>query len=350
MKAIIIIISLGLLGGINVHGQISLTSINHSPEVEYRYLYDSVAINYLSAFHTGEDTVWNFSNIEFFPDTLSKYYTRDTSYISFPGYDYNYDFYPPPDPNDTCILRSDNAIYRLTENMFYQAYEVFFPPGISGLDPFIKETVIPILEYPFNYGSNMDAGSYINESEQGLITRLDTWKTADAYGSIILNDTIYHDVLRLYTYYEYDEMTSNHSGIIITKHTYEWYHMDFQLPLLSLETKETQIYDYGAWYEYDTTAWLFNTKTYISPTSIGENTIPVRRIHVYPCPANNIIYISSEYNIKNVVLYNLLGVRANAINNNNQTVNVSKLQKGIYFIQGQFDDGSLFSQKIIISR
>ncbi len=334
----------------NVFGQISLTRENNTPRAEYRYLYDSVSFDYVAYRFGGADTIWDFSEIDIYLDTLSYYYTRDSTYISFPGYEFEPEEFPcaePPDPLDTNILRSDNAIYRLTDSLFYQNYQV------CGIEDCICNTNIFVLRFPFSYGSHWSQERSWWSDWSPTVHNTITTQTADAYGSLILPDTTYTDVLRLFTdfYYEINYISVHH-WYWQKKFIYEWYHEDFQLPLLKLEFMESLkvSYDSPTW-SWDTTAWLFSHKTYVPLLVEVADIYQENDINIYPSPVNSSIHFTSEQKVERVALFNLLGVKMNAvINKESQTISVAHLQSGIYILRVRFENGREFSQKVIIAK
>lgn len=87
----------------------------------------------------------------------------------------------------------------------------------------------------------------------------------------------------------------------------------------------------------------------ITPLGIEEVANPFR---IYPNPANENFHIkSSNQNIKNVTLYNLIGKKIFAqsnINNQNLSVNVSELPNGTYLVVIESESGLQITRKIII--
>jgi hypothetical protein len=68
--------------------------------------------------------------------------------------------------------------------------------------------------------------------------------------------------------------------------------------------------------------------------------------NVYPNPANEIINISSDLNIKNVSLYDITGRKV--YNGISRQIKVEKLNKGYYLLQITFDNRQNQTKKILI--
>jgi len=76
--------------------------------------------------------------------------------------------------------------------------------------------------------------------------------------------------------------------------------------------------------------------TVFDPLSVSETYI--ENIYLYPNPAENIIMINNIYSETNISIYDILGknyksIQINNFENNSISVNVSKLDKGIYFLR-----------------
>lgn len=74
-------------------------------------------------------------------------------------------------------------------------------------------------------------------------------------------------------------------------------------------------------------------------TNINRLTNTLDQINIYPNPATTMITITSSANIKEIKIINLLGevVSTNSPTNNQSTIDISQLSKGIYFIEVQAD-------------
>lgn len=79
--------------------------------------------------------------------------------------------------------------------------------------------------------------------------------------------------------------------------------------------------------------WSFTTVG-----SVGIDVNEVAAISVYPNPANNVITVANAEN-KDILVLNILGEVVAAISNatSNQTINISKLSAGTYFVKVNFE-------------
>ncbi len=70
-------------------------------------------------------------------------------------------------------------------------------------------------------------------------------------------------------------------------------------------------------------------------------------LNISPNPATEIIQIEIPYQIQKVFIYNLQGQKV--LESKSETINVEKLQEGLYFVKVQTTNNKKFQQKIVIS-
>lgn len=73
-------------------------------------------------------------------------------------------------------------------------------------------------------------------------------------------------------------------------------------------------------------------------------------IEVFPNPFNDRVVITSDEQIKNLMLYNQLGVlilEKNNISNNRIELSLEHLPHGIYYLQGSSKEGKVFLEKLV---
>jgi len=71
-------------------------------------------------------------------------------------------------------------------------------------------------------------------------------------------------------------------------------------------------------------------------------------VSLWPNPANEIVYLSSNKNIKRIELFNLTGTYQENIVLIDSQINVSSLAKGLFFVKISFEDNSHEVHKIFI--
>jgi hypothetical protein len=130
-------------------------------------------------------------------------------------------------------------------------------------------------------------------------------------------------------------------------------------------TDETVFYDFDVNNDHIycyrvVTTWIQEGDTCIAPPS-NEGCPPINLdiishkepdiITIYPNPASDLIHITSDREMREIVLYNYLGeaIVTRTINGNNHSLHVSHLASGLYIISIQRENGYHF-QKILINR
>ena len=73
-----------------------------------------------------------------------------------------------------------------------------------------------------------------------------------------------------------------------------------------------------------------------------ENTVVV-----YPNPASSKIHLELPYNIEKVTIHNILGQKM--VEAKSETINISNLSRGLYFVTIQTSDNKRFHKKILVS-
>jgi len=328
-----------LLFNNNLKSQITLVSSRNTPKPETLYIYQKVDFDFSKAVHGGCDTVWDFSDLTYQTDTNVRYFTRNPNYNPFPGMPYTVP------PLDSSYLRSDTAIYRVTDTLFYQShikYNIVEP----GSGAFVAVTTLPVLRFPLSFNSIIYEH---NNSEHPYNIKI--LKKTDAYGSLVTPDSTYSNLLRVNTYDFYSRyITHGAKGYEIK--TYEWYAENSELPLMSVQFR--RVFTFSMGYEsstYDTMACVFKSKL-SDPFSFNMGNDG--NVNVYPNPASNYIKIRAKEPIKNIEIVDALGIVKLAIDDLSDSdtafLNLSFLANGFYFIKIKLDGGSVFCRKFLIER
>ncbi len=179
----VILLILILHFSIDLKSQPVLLSGKNTPKAEYAYVYKEIVFDYTKAIHAGADTVWDFSDIQILSDTTYSYYTHNSDYNSFLGYDYP-SYVTAPDPTDNSYLRSDNVIYRITDSSFYEAYHMSWI-STAFSSQHIESGGEFVLKFPFQYNSYMSTGGE-TYSSWGDGYSWEGSKTADSYEQLSL--------------------------------------------------------------------------------------------------------------------------------------------------------------------
>lgn len=78
---------------------------------------------------------------------------------------------------------------------------------------------------------------------------------------------------------------------------------------------------------------------------LGVNDFNAKGFSIFPNPASDIVTISSEVAVESVEVYNALGQKV--LTGTTSTVDVSKLQNGIYMVQVKFEGGMSATKKLV---
>ncbi len=92
---------------------------------------------------------------------------------------------------------------------------------------------------------------------------------------------------------------------------------------------------------YSTTNWtnIDAGASFSTNCSVGIEELSEQKINVYPNPVKNQITIDTKEHIKNITITNVSGKGIKTVVSSNNTVDVSNLVKGIYFLQVQTENG-----------
>jgi len=223
----------------------------------------------------------------------------------------------PYDPNDIIVIQGDSVLYEQKDD--YLNYIIRFQNiGNSYaknvrvenlLDPLLDWRSLELIDLSHNATSEYKASS-------DLLTF--------SFDNIFLPDsTTNYEASNGYISYRVKPMSNISVGDVI-KNSAQIY-FDFNDPIMT-NIARTQIVD-----ELDKTV-----------------KIPYDKIAIFPSPAQNILNISSDKNIKLVRLNNLNG-RLLQVDFHQSTIDISSLSPGIYILTIEFSDGTKLSKKLVKS-
>ena len=95
--------------------------------------------------------------------------------------------------------------------------------------------------------------------------------------------------------------------------------------------------------------WIIDTgASYSEDCNLGVSETNKLTINIYPNPVKQLLFIESDTNllIKSMVVYNLLGVEVYSKQTATNTLDLSTLKKGVYFLKIETTEGSI-SKRII---
>ncbi len=205
-------------------------------------------------------------------------------------------------------------------------------------------------EFPFTYNDSYDFSYELMHfgSAQGYYFHRDSSTVtveADAYGTITTPVDTYQNTLRIKTtHHEYNWMKFNPGddwmfiGDVILIY-YKWMAPGIKVPVMIVTTgEESEVYSVNYLVEYD------------FKTGIEEQ--PDCRIELYPNPVTDRLTIQSEKALNGIRIFSVTGRQMDEVfigtNPAHQhTLDFSMYPEGVYFIELEFNDGSMITKKII---
>ncbi len=325
----IFLISISML--ITANAQTTLTYENQAPligDVFHQTFVDSTGLDPGPA---GPNVTWDFATL-----TVTSNLTSTT--ISPSSTPFGDDF---PEANTAFEYDDASSVYIFEEitPSVINDYGYAFEEGII----FHYSNPSKWLVFPFSYNDSY-TDDFFGEGSYLLLTTHNCGTltvTADAYGTITTPKGTFNDVLRVKSFEEYTDSIFT-AGIFIycvtgTQTNYSWYSSNSKIPVFNICIS---IVDY-----------ITDKSGYYSTpsTSIEENNEAFDNIKVFPNPANDFINIASELPVEKVKLINCTGqiVITTDVFNNNFSINVSRLEAGLYILQFETKD-AIRTKKITI--
>jgi hypothetical protein len=223
---------------------------NNIPQPGFEYIYLQAVKPGISIDTSGAGLTWDYSDFDQTADTIKKSYWLPLGFypsIEDPADESRYDF------STTDSLH----LLRVDSNIFVIAYEYdkYMNIGTSSYGYFEKE--IPVFQIPFEYldevGHEFSFTPHVNESR--LLK-------AEAWGTVILPDTIYGDVLRIHYFDEqfidYEDPSGGWTEYS-TVDSYEYFTEESNVPVLIIEFYFSHlVYDWNDYYSWDTTILVYD--------------------------------------------------------------------------------------------
>jgi len=309
--------------------------------------------------NSGSNVIWNFSTINIIQSNSSTlYYNPTSSAVCFSNNSTN--MYLNPYPPLSSVYSKHYYLSDSTEYS-YVGYCQHDPPWNSGSLIYFDRQSHMLL--PLNYLSSFTDSSY--GSLQGGIT-LSNWqvngyitKTYDAFGELLLPWGTFSNIARLQVIgYRKDTLLNSTMGpgaIRITSWTgYEWYDINHRGVVFGyIETTNIDVQTNGN----QTTS--FQKGVYAQEnalTGILQLNTAINKITFYPNPTNGIIFpalINSEHvkDLCQLMVYDMQGrtIAKETISKSamNKGIDLTYLDKGIYFIQIENDIKSYIGKVLI---
>jgi hypothetical protein len=304
-----------------------LTAANSNPFIGESFTGNG--INYTNPGSGGVNQTWNFSSLtssstqtDIIVDATTTTNASSFPNASFATYTASNSFY--------------NYFSATSSALSIEGY-VYGPPSnliIPYSDPQI------VLTYPFSMGSTFIdnySGTYTSGPNTIIRTGVDT-VTADGYGTLILPNGTFTNALRVLVIDNYADTTSLGAPYaLFTMTTYNWYIPGTHYQVMSLSTLTSN----GG-------PPLAQFGTYLDANSIGTsvNDLSDADVNLYPNPASEKLFVQSKGNIKSLKCIDFSGQTVELKNENN-SIDISGLSNGIYFLDIIMENGKSVSMKFV---
>ena len=206
------------------------------------------------------------------------------------------------------------------------------------------------LEFPFTYGDNfddtweqlmyhIDMGYYVMR-DSSIVT-----VEADGYGTITTPAGEFQNVLRLKrTTIDYSWANYTGTGWMSlgagTDIQYEWYAPNIKVPVMIIMEFDWMPGSYNVRYlvEHNFTSGIKERVDY--------------NLEIFPNPTTDRVTIKTDKRFNSASIYSLNGSQLNVVTSqtgqhHQQTIDLSKYPKGVYFIEVEFEDGNVVKERII---
>jgi hypothetical protein len=154
----------------------------------------------------------------------------------------------------------------------------------------------------------------------------------DGYGTLTINSNVYSNIARVFLEENYTDRWGTDSTIY---HVENFFWFDINSMSIVFEINTTYV---------NNAVTDKRVRSYIVASGVNELSHNPASIAITPSPATDEIRIESS-TIKSIAIYNALGEKvydnAEGFHSNAETINVSKLTPGIYFVRVRTSDGMM---------
>lgn len=347
MKKITLLI-VSIVAALSVFSQITLTNnINLTIGDTYRYNGYEEVTN-IEPGIGGANLVWDFSTI-----TGEIYYEGNGSICVDPA---------TTPFADSSVVTNANICTRNIETPIAGPYQYYDNNNSSQnliAMGFIGESnssfstytdVLKAFEFPFAYGDILNdtwdlLGYHIDNEYYFMRDSAVVTIEADAYGTITTPLGVFQNVLRIktttidYSWFRFEAGGDWIPSGPYTDIEYKWYAPNIKVPVMFI-TELDGFTSYSVRYlvEYDFTTRIEDHLNY--------------QIEIFPNPVIDQAVIRTDNPINHYSVYSINGQQLDALNLQSQpayqqTIDLSKYPKGIYFIDVVLENGNIFTKKII---
>jgi len=333
MRVLLLFFSIGL--AISFKAQITITEMN-MPETDSAYVFANAINNAVDPELAGQNVLWDYSDlipINFTEDIYNDIQSSEAIFqfvfnngTLFPDYISDYFISAPGIDFDMISIEDISNFYKVSPQSYEQTG---FGAVLNGFPtPIFYDPIDVIYELPMNYG-DMSANPAYFEAD---IPTLGFWsrnifRTNEVigWGTLVLPDDSY-EVLKVKTTINNTDSiyvdALNFGTSLDQPQTveYKWLSAEENAELLTI----TEILGQVVSVRFRSDSTLLTSSHQIEPTAFK----------LFPNPSNGLVQIQSEESIQSVECLDAMGRLVDFhFDFNNQTIDLSQLPKGIYYIK-----------------
>ncbi|WP_294326827.1 T9SS type A sorting domain-containing protein [uncultured Chryseobacterium sp.] len=204
----------------------------------------------------------------------------------------------------------------------------------------------PLIEYKFpitylqqfddTYEFNSVSAAIGNTNETGQVS-----VSVDGYGTVITPKGTYPDVLRIKrmrTATQTIGTSSTPITVTYTNESYQW-----------VSQSEGMVFSFAInTFVSNGVTNVSKSVSYLDTAVLSTVDLDSKKneVSIYPNPGTDFILVGSKENLKKIIIYSLEG-KAVIKPQNSRNIDISKLPKGVYLLQGELENGTFVSKKII---
>ncbi|SFN37711.1 Por secretion system C-terminal sorting domain-containing protein [Chryseobacterium oleae] len=206
---------------------------------------------------------------------------------------------------------------------------------ITYTDPLImyKFPVTYLQQFNENYQFNTVSASIGNSSESGQESFL-----ADGYGTVITPTGTYTNVLRVKRMRTATQTKPGQPPFSYTHESYQW-----------VSQTSGMVFSFGInTFTLNGNTNVSKVVSYLVPGALSTSDVNKKNtdISIFPNPSSDTVTLQSDEDIKKITVTSLDG-KSVLKTGNMKNIDVSKLPKGTYIIQGELKNGNTVSKKMI---
>jgi len=216
----------------------------------------------------------------------------------------------------------------------------YFGPSLGNGTTTYTDPLI-MYKFPITYQQQFNETYQLNTVSTGIGNTSEAGQEsfiADGYGTVITPTGTYTNVLRVKRMRTATQTTAGQPPLSYTHESYQW-----------ISQTSGMVFSFGInTFTLNGTTNVSKVVSYLVPGALSTSDLTINKtdISIYPNPSSDEITLQSDGNIKKVSITSLDG-KSVLKTENNKNIDISKLPKGVYILQGELQSGQTVSKKII---